>query len=319
MPGAPALPRLFAPDRDAARRFIEFFTANIRNPHTRRAYARAAADFALWCDERDDIDELRDIEPVHVAAYVETLLQRLAPASVKQHLAAIKMLFDWLVVGQVIAANPASPVRGPKFSARKGKTTPLSAAEARKLLDSIAPTSHVALRDRALIALMIFTFARIGAALKMKVEDVFVKEGYRWVRLHEKGGKRHEMPCNRKLDAYLQAYIQGAGLAGNPKALLFPTAVQRNGPLSKRPMSQADAYKMVRRRATKAGIVTKVGNHTFRATGITEFRRKRGEEGIRGSLELAQQMANHASPRTTALYDHSDAEVSIEEVERIVI
>ena len=116
-----ALLALFAPDKDAARRFIEFFTANIRNPHTRRAYARAAVEFAVWCEE-NDLRELADIEPVHVAAYIETLQRRLAAPSVKQALAAIRMLFDWLVVGQVLAVNPASFVRGPKYSVKKGKT-----------------------------------------------------------------------------------------------------------------------------------------------------------------------------------------------------
>src|SRR5580704_9678663 len=149
--GSLELPPLFAPDKDAAKRFIEFFTANIRNPHTRRAYARAAVEFANWC-EVAEIQELRDIEPVHVAAYIETLQRRLSAPSVKQHLAAIRMLFDWLVVGQVVAVNPASPVRGPKHSVKKGKTAVLSAEEARMLLDSIDPTSYVGLRDRALIA-----------------------------------------------------------------------------------------------------------------------------------------------------------------------
>jgi site-specific recombinase XerD len=98
--GSLALPALFAPDKDTARRFIEFFTANIRNPHTRRAYARAAIEFANWC-ETAEIRELQDIEPVHVAAYIETLQLRLSAPSVKRHLAAIRMLFDWLVIGQV--------------------------------------------------------------------------------------------------------------------------------------------------------------------------------------------------------------------------
>jgi hypothetical protein len=172
---------------------------------------------------------------VHVAAYIEVLQRRLAAPSVKQHLAAIRMLFDWLVVGQVIAVNPASPVRGPKYSVKKGKTAVLSAEEARKLLDSIDPSSHVGLRDRALIALMVYTFARIGAALKMKVEDVYTQKRRTWVRLHEKGGKRHEMPCHHNLDAYLHAYIDGAGIGGNPKNILFPTALGRTGLLSEPP------------------------------------------------------------------------------------
>lgn len=312
IPGLPALPRLFAPDEDAARRFLEFFTANIRNPNTRRAYARAAAEFAAWC-ETNGVRELADIEPLHVATYIEVLQKRLSAPSVKQHLAAIRMLFDWLVVGQVIAVNPASPVRGPKYSVKKGKTAVLSAAEARTLLDSIPTSSHVGLRDRALIALMVYTFARISAALKMRVEDVYVQKRRTWVRLHEKGGKRHEMPCHHNLDAYLHAYLDGAGLAGNPKALLFPTGLGRTGSLSTRPMGQPDAYRMIARRAREAGIKTKIGNHSFRATGITEYLRNGGRR------EIAQQMANHESARTTGLYDRRDDEVSLDEVERIII
>jgi len=310
--GSFKLPALFAPDPDAERRFIEFFTANIRNPNTRRAYARAAAEFAVWC-EQNDLRELTEIEPVHVAAYIETLQTRLAPPSVKQNLAAIRMLFDWLVVGQVIAVNPASPVRGPKYSVKRGKTAVLSAEEARKLLDSIDPSSHVGLRDRALIALMVYTFARIGAALKMRVEDVYVLRRRSWVRLHEKGGKRHEMPCHHSLEAYLHAYIDGADIGGDPKNILFPTAHWRTGVLSGRPMTQPDAYRMIRRRAIDAGIKTKIGNHSFRATGITEYLRNGGRR------EIAQQMANHESARTTGLYDRRDDEVSLDEVERIVI
>jgi site-specific recombinase XerD len=306
------LPALFAPDTNAARRFVEFFTANIRNPNTRKAYARAASEFAAWC-ERNKLTELRDIEPVHVAAYIEALQVRLAAPSVKQHLAGIRMLFDWLVVGQVLAVNPASAVRGPKHSVRKGKTPILSAEEARALLDSIPPSSPVGLRDQALIALMVYTFARVGAALKMRVEDVYIQSRRSWVRLHEKGGKRHEMPCHHNLDTYLHAYIEGVGIAGDEKGYLFRTAMGRTGELSDRPMSQSDAWRMIRRRAAAAGISTKIGNHSFRATGITEYLRNGGK------LEIAQQMANHESARTTGLYDRRDDQVSLDEIERIVI
>ena len=223
------------------------------------------------------------------------------------------MLFDWLVVGQVIKVNPASPVRGPRYSVKKGKTAVLAAEEARKLLDSIDASSHVGLRDRALIALMVYTFARIGAALKMRVEDVYVQKRRTWVRLHEKGGKRHEMPCHHNLDAYLHAYLEGVDLKGHPKSLLFPTALGRTGTLSSRSMTQSDAYRMIGRRGRDAGIATKIGNHSFRATGITEYLRNGGRR------EIAQQMANHESARTTGLYDRRDDEVSLDEVERIVI
>ena len=310
--GIEKLPRLFVPDPHAAKKFIEFFTAQIRNANTRKAYAHAVQEFGSWC-ELNGFHELQDIEPVHIAAYIETLQTRLAAPSVKQHLAAIRMLFNWLVVGQVIAVNPASPVRGPKHTTKKGKTPVLRAEEARALLDSITPDSPMALRDRALIALMVYTFARVGAALKMEVQDVYIQGKRTWVRLHEKGGKRHEMPCHHSLEQYLQDYMEGGGFSGDKREILFRTAERRGGILTERRMTQPDAYRMIRRRAAQAGIWTQIGNHSFRATGITEYLKNGGK------LEIAQQMANHESARTTGLYDRRDDQVSLDEVERILI
>lgn len=308
------LPALLAPDPQAARRVIEFFTANIRNLNTRKAYARAAIGFAAW-SQAHGIGHLRDVQPVHVAAYVEDLQHRMAAPSVKLHLAGIRMLFDWLVVGQIVPTNPASAVRGPKHSVKKGKTPVLTADEARDLLESIATGALPGLRDRALIALMTYTFARVGAVLKMRAEDVFIQGRRAWVRLHEKGGKHHEMPCHHKLESYLQDYVAALRAAGaiDPKAWLFPTAEGLSGRLSSHPMSQADVYRMIRRRAVDAGIETKIGCHSFRATGITEYLRNGGK------LEVAQQMANHESSRTTGLYDRRNDQVSLDEVERILI
>ena len=312
IPRSEQIPALFAPDQRAAKRFVEFFTANIRNPNTRRAYARAVQDFGFWC-EQNGFDELRDIEPVHVAAYVETLQLRLAAPSVKQNLAAIRMLFNWLVIGQVIAVNPASAVRGPKHSVKKGKTPVLTAEEARALIDSIEPTTPMNLRDRALIGLMVFTFARVNAALKMRVEDVYIQGRRTWVRLHEKGGKQHEMPCHHNLETYLHDYIEAAGIKGDSKGFLFRSATRRYGVLKEGSMTQPDAYRMIQRRATQAEIWTQIGNHSFRATGITEYLKNGGK------IEIAQQMANHESARTTGLYDRRNDQVSLDEVERIII
>ena len=199
-----------------------------------------------------------------------------------------------------------------KHSVRKGKTPVLAADEARTLLDSIDTSTHVGLRDRALIGLMVYTFARVGAALGIKVEDVYVQSRRTWVRLHEKGGKQHEMPCHHNLDEYLHAYINAAQLT-EAKSILFRTALGRTGQLSDRPMSQADPYRMIRRRTTDADILTRIGNHSFRATGITEYLRNGGK------LEVAQQMAAHESARTTGLYDRRNDQVPIDEIERIVI
>jgi site-specific recombinase XerC len=268
--------------------------------------------FAAWC-ELNGFTELVDLEPVHVAAYVEQLGKQLSPPSVKQHLAAIRMLCDWLVVGQVIATNPAAPVRGPRHVVRKGKTPVLAAEEARTLLDSIPGDTVVGMRDRALIALMVYTFARVGAVIRMRSEDVYVQGRRTWVRLHEKGGKRHEMPCHHSLDAYLAEYIAAADVADEPKGWLFRSTRARSGELTGNPLSQADVYRMIRRRALAAGIRTQIGNHTFRATGITEYLHNGGK------LEIAQRMANHESARTTGLYDRRDDQVSLDEVERILI
>ena len=306
------LPALFTPTPAVARRTLEFFTANIRNPNTRKAYARAVGEFAAWC-EQTGLQGLGAIEPVHVAAYVEQLQKRLAAPSVKLNLAALRMLFDWLVVGQVMPMNPASSVRGPRHSVKKGKTPVLAAEEARALLDAIDVSTLPGLRDRALIGLMVYTFARVGAATKMKVGDVYVQGRCTRVRLHEKGGKRHEMPCHHNLDEYLHAYIDQAGIAGDEKGWLFRTTIGRSGELSERPMGQGDVYRMIGRRAAAAEVWTKIGCHSFRATGITEYLRNGGK------LEVAQQMANHESARTTGLYDRRLDQVSLDEVERIMI
>jgi site-specific recombinase XerD len=305
------VPALYAASPKAAHRFLEFFAANIRNVNTRRAYFRAVREFSSWC-VTNDITEIIDVEPVHVAAYIEALGQRLARPSVKQHLAALRVLFDWLVVGQIVGVNPAAAVRGPRYTVRRGKTPVLTAEETRALLDSIDTSTPVGLRDRALIATMVYTFGRIGAVNAMRVGDYFSQGRRGWVRLHEKGGKHHQMPCNHQLENFLDAYLSGAAIAHDARGFLFRTARRRSGELTTNPMSQADAYRMIQRRARAAGIVTRIGNHSFRATGITQYL-KRG-----GRRELAQQMAGHESPRTTALYDRRDEEIAIEEVERIV-
>jgi site-specific recombinase XerD len=318
--------RLFAPNPKAARRFLEFFTAQINNDGTRKAYLHATRRFAAWC-EAHGLAELASIQAFHVAAFIKDLEGEVARPTVKQHLAAMRMLFDWLVTGHVLEVNPAHAVRGPKYVVKKGKTPVLTIDEARALLNSISvvvkttgPDGQVhesadlpGLRDRALIGVMVYTFARIGAVLQMKVGDYFVQGRRGWVRLHEKGGKEHEVPCHHKLEDLLDAYIAAAGLAGDPDQPLFQTAAGKAGVLRGKPLWQQDAYRMIQRRAAAAGIETKIGNHTFRATGITAYL-KNG-----GTLEIAQQIANHESPRTTKLYDRRQDQISLDEVERIAI
>jgi site-specific recombinase XerD len=295
---------------EAAWRYVEFFTANIRNPHTRRAYARACHQFFAWCEQRGLT--LAAIRPYDVAAYIEQLQEVLSAPSVKQQLAAVRMLFDWLVTGQVAPSNPASAVRGPKHVVKTGKTPVLEGAEWRTLLDSIPAVTLRDLRDRALIATLTYSFARINAALKMKVEDLRPRGAAWTVRLHEKGGKQHAMPCHHALAEALRAYIDAAGIAEDRKGWLFRTARgHKADTLSDRAMNQSDAWCMIRRRAKAAGIAAEIGNHTFRATGITAYLANGG------ALEHAQEMAAHESPRTTKLYDRTKERLTQDEVERI--
>ncbi len=295
----------------ASERFFTFFVDNIRNPNTRAAYYRNARRFFAHCGDRGL--ELRDIKSYHVSAYIEELAQTMAPPSVKQHLAAIRMLYDWMVVGQIVETNPAQAVRGPKHVVKKGKTPVLTEDEARDLLKSIDGTDLVSLRDRALIAVCLYSFARIEAALGMDVNDYFPQGKRWWFRLREKGGKHHEMPAHHKAEEIVDAYIQAAGLKDQKNSPLFRTAVGKSKALSDRRMSRHAALKMIQRRAKKAGILTAVCCHSFRATGITNYL----EHG--GTLEKAQQMAAHESPKTTKLYDRTDDQITLDEVERIAI
>jgi len=301
---------LYAPTPKAAQRVLEFFTAQINNDHTRKAYLNATRRFAHWCAAHG-LHQLDQVQAFHVAAFIKHLQGRFTPPTVKQHLAALRMLFDWLVTGHVIVVNPAHAVRGPKYVVKKGKTPVLQADEARALLAAIDTGPLIGLRDRALIGTMVYTFARVNAVLSMKVKDYFVQGRRGWVRLHEKGGKEHEVPCHHTLERFLDEYIAAAGVAGDADGPLFRSVGRKTGRAEA--LWQQDVYRMIQRQAAAAGIATKIGNHTFRATGITAYL-KNG-----GTLEHAQTIANHSSPRTTKLYDRRSDEISLDEIEKIII
>src|ERR1700722_9345099 len=267
--GMERLPAAIVRARDAAAwRFVEFFTATIRNRNTRAAYAQAITQFFAWC-ERHRVRTLDEIRPIVIAAYIEN--HPMAAPTVKQHLAAIRMLFDFLVTGQIVPMNPAASVRGPKHVVRRGKTPVLKADQARALLDSIKTDSIIGLRDRALIGVMCYTFARVSAMVHMSVDDYYLNGKRWWVRLHEKGGKRHEVPAHHNAEEYLDAYLDAVGIWEEKKSPLFRSAVGRTGALTETPMHRVDAWRMVQRRAADLGTRVGIGCHTFRATGITAY------------------------------------------------
>ncbi|MCK6500221.1 MAG: tyrosine-type recombinase/integrase [Nitrospira sp.] len=231
----------------------------------------------------------------------------------KQHLAAIRMLFDWLVVGQVVPFNPAASVRGPKHVVKRGKTPVLEAEDVRQLIDSIDTSTVVGLRDRAIIGVMVHSFARVGAVVGMKVGDFYQNGRRTWLRLHEKGGKFHEVPAHHNAEAYVDAYLTAAGIAEESGTPLFRSVQGRTDRITPRGMRRTDVLRMVKRRARAAGISLTTCCHTFRATAITAYL-KNG-----GTIEKAQQIAAHESPRTTKLYDRTHDQLTLDEIERIRI
>ena len=306
--GLPAIVQRAGPA--AAERLVEFFTAQIRNPNTRAAYGTAVTRFFTWCDARGL--ELNQISPIAVATYIEAMQDTASAPTVKQHLAALRHLFDWLVVGQILPTNPASSVRGPTHIVKTGKTPVLQPDEARELLASIDSAILADLRDRALLAVMVYSFARVSAVVRMDVEDYYQQGKRWWLRLHEKGGKYHALPVHHTAEAYLDAYLDAAGIAGATDTPLWRT-MTRGRELSGRRMSRVDVFRMIKRRVKAAGLGAAANCHTFRATGITAFLLNGG------TLERAQAIAAHESPRTTKLYDRTADEVTIEDIEKIGI
>lgn len=308
--GFPVPSIIAAEGEDAVRRFIEFFAANIRNANTRQAYGRAIGRFLRWSEQRGF--RLDELEPIVVATFIEQLGLTHSKPTVKQHLAAIRMLFDWMVIGQIVPSNPAASVRGPTYVVKRGKTPVLTAEQARELLDSIDCSTIAGLRDRALIGTMVFSFARVGAVVAMNVEDYYPEGKRWWFRLHEKGGKMHQIPAHHTAEEYLDAYLRASGLAEEPKSPLFRT-LDRRKRLTAQRMTRHDVIRMVKRRARAIGLPASISCHTFRATGITAYL----ENG--GTIENAQAIAAHESPRTTKLYDRTGDDITLDEIERILI
>jgi site-specific recombinase XerD len=293
----------------ARRRFVEFFTAEIRNPHTRKAYVLATGRFLGWCERRGL--GLEQLEPFLVASYVEELAGELAAASVKQHLAALRMLFDYLVVGQVLPHNPADAVRGPKLVIRAGKTPVLLDDEPRILLDSIGGETLIDQRDKALLSVMLYSFSRVTAVVGLKVRHYEHQRRRAYLALHEKGGQDRRVPVHSRAAEALDLYLETSGLAASPEAPLFQGFSGRTGRLSGSALSARSALRVVKLRAEAAGVGTDISCHSCRATGITNYLLNGG------TLERAAAIAGHASTRTTQLYDRRRELVEPDEIERV--
>jgi len=310
------LPKIMADPNDESwssrARFAwdEFFSAEIANRHTRAAYLRAVKVFLAWCEERQL--ELRQISPGAVGEYLGQ-----HPGSVptkKLALAAIRHFFDTLVVRHVVMLNPAHSVRGERYSVVEGKTPEITVEQARTLLKSIDVGNIVGLRDRAVIAILIYTAVRVGAVANLRLKD-YRSDGTQFtLRFLEKGGKSREIPVRHDLEWFLKTYLFAIGLEfGRGDMPIFRTARLRTKSLTETGISGEDICRMLKRRLKSAGLPSHLSPHSFRVSTITDLL----TQGV--PLEDVQFLAGHADPRTTRLYDRRQRRVTRNVVERISV
>lgn len=293
--------------------YAEFFGDEIASDFTRKAYRHAVHRFLLWCEAEGF--ELARIPPGSVGHYIRTLTTAEArPASKptqKLHLAAIRRFFDNLVQRHAIVLNPAASVRGPRLRNVTGKTPATDPAQARALLHSVSTAHVVGLRDRAILATLMYTACRVGAVSKLRLRDFYSDGRQHYLRFDEKGGAERQIPCRHDLQGYIEEYIAVA--QGDADAPLFRAALGRTLQLSGRPFQAKDIHRMVKRRLVAGGLPAVLTCHSFRATTATDLL----EQGV--PLEDVQELLGHADPRTTRLYDRRDRTVTRNVVERISI
>jgi len=307
-----ALPSAIAEaGEDAARVTFEFFTARIPNLNTRKAYGRAVAAFCDWCD-RERVALKRLTAPT-VSGYLNGLAT--SAASVKLSASALRHWLDFLTERGVLPFNPALSVRTARLVVTEGKTPVLEREEARRLFAMLNTAAEggdlLALRDRAMFAVMLFGFVRVGALCKMQVRDFEDESAAASLVLHEKGGKERRIPCHHQTREYLRAYVQAAGFEPRARVPLFQSAPGRAGTLSGKVITSGKVWDAVKRRCKAAGLPSSTCNHSFRATGITIHQENKGR------LEDAQALAGHADARTTRLYVRAERKVAQAEVERV--
>jgi integrase/recombinase XerD len=288
----------------------EWFSAEMRNPHTRRAYGHAVRQFLAWCEGQSL--PLRDVTPGAVGDYYNAL--RVSVPTKNQHLSALRCFFDRLVIRHAVLLNPASSVRGERYSLTEGKTPEITVDQERKLLKSIRGRDLAALRDRAIAAIFIYTAARIGAVAALSVSS-FARDGNQWcLRFHEKGGKLREIPVRTDLRRTLGAYVKAAGLrSAPPDSPLFRRLRRKANILTTDAMTDNDIRRMLKQRMAHIHLPETLSPHSFRVGAITDLL----SQGV--PLEEVQNLAGHADPRTTRLYDRRQKKVMRSVVERISV
>lgn len=288
----------------------EFIYGQIRNPYTRSNYGRAVQQFLAYCHRAGLA--LTQIAPRDVGVYLDGL--SLAAATKKVHLAGLRHFFDTLVNRHVVVLNPAASVRGERLQVVEGKTPEIGVDQARRLLRGLDASHVVGQRDRAIIGILIYTAARVGAVAKLRRGDFYDVADQHCLRFIEKGGKSREIPVRHDLRGFILDYLTAASFDYSDKnAPLFRTAVRRTKQLTHSGVTSGDIQRMVKRQLKRAGLSLRLSPHSFRVTTITDLL----TQGV--SLEDVQNLAGHADPRTTRLYDRRQRSVTRNIVERISV
>src|SRR4051795_11791151 len=296
--------------------YADFFKARIGNSNTRKAYKRAVDRFLGWCQLRRL--ELRQVTSFVVGDYVEHHLvdkdgHPLSAPTKKQHLAGLRHFFDNQQMYHGVGINPASSVRGPKYSAREGKTPAFHDKQVRDLIDSVAEGDVIGIRDRTLLMILAYTAARAGAVARLRTMD-YVTDGRSWFfNFGEKGGKLHQVPVRHDLQLQMERYLEAAGFEGrSDKTPLFRTARRRKRELTDRGLNGNDLLRVVKRRLKGAGLPEGAFCcHSFRATTATNLLKQKV------AREQVQYLLGHSDARTTDLYNRTEKEVTRNVVERI--
>jgi site-specific recombinase XerD len=308
---ADAVPELVREAGAAARfAFDEFFHGRIRNTHTRKAYLHALRLFSAWCNVQQI--ELVQVMPGHVGRYLDAL--DVGVPTRKLHLAALRRFFDELVLRHVVVLNPTLSVRGERYQVLEGRTPEISIDDARSLLKSIRDSHVVALRDRAVIGILIYTAARVGAVARLTNSDYYAVGGQQVLRFQEKGGKLREIPVRHDLREFIEQFLERCDVrSGEISSPMFRSAIRKTKQLTDRAMTADDMARMVKRRLRRAGLSARLSPHSFRVMTITDLL----QQGV--PLEDVQYLAGHADPRTTRLYDRRQRRVTRNIVERISV
>lgn len=293
-----------------AEAYIEFFAVSF-NENTNAAYAQGIDFFFDYC-EKSRIKSISSIEPKHVGNFSKYMSRKkYSISTIRLYLTATRMFFNFCQIEGIMSLNPSSPVKMPKQIRTTGSTPVIEPVEVRQILDAISEDKEIDYRDRALIATMAYNFFRISSAVKMKVKNYELRGEQRWLTTYEKGSKYHEMPVPEELEILINSYLFKCDLFDKPEEYLFQSAKAKTGKLTGKAFDRVSAWKMIQRKAKAGKVFKQIGNHTFRATGLTNYLNNGG------NIKGAKNLANHSHSSTTELYDRTGDAEKIEEINRL--